>query len=164
MGVATPSVNAAARPTVRARRSARLRRVKLHVVLAAVLSLSAAACIVHTGKPRPAPGTTEPAGDPVLTADGTHFAASRTYQGECAPAGSRGGCYSISLEPDGSYRQVLLDAAITGTYVVSGATVQLTPGGAAPPSTMTLSADRTKLDDYVYQPPTPEQGPIQSVP
>ena len=42
--------------------------------------------------------------------------------------------------------------------------VQLTPGGAAPPSTMTLSADRTKLDDYVYQPPTPEQGPIQTVP
>lgn len=138
--------------------------MKLHALFAAALSLSAAACIVHTGKPRPAPGPTQPAGDPVLSADGTHFAASRTYQGECAPAGSRGGCYSITLEADGSYRQVLLDAAITGTYAISGSTVSLTPGGAAPPSTMTLSPDRTKLDDYVYQPPTPEQGPIQSVP
>lgn len=87
----------------------------------------------------------------MLTADGKHFAASRTYQGECMPAQSRGGCYSITLEPDGSYRQMLLDAAVTGTYVIEGDQVSLTPGGDMPPATMTLSADRTKLDDYQYQ-------------
>ena len=100
---------------------------------------------------------TPPAGDPLLTADGHHFAASRTYQGECMPAGSRGGCYSVTLEPDGTFRHWLLDAAVTGTYSIDGDQVALTPNGGAEPSTMTLSADRTKLDDFVYQPASAQQ-------
>lgn len=133
----------------------------LRSVLVAAASLSLAACIVHTngGPATPPPGDRPATPDPMLTTDGQHFAASRTYQGECAPAGSRGGCYSVSLEPDGSYRHMLLDAPITGTYVIAGDKVNFTPAGAAPPSTMTLSADRTRLDDYVYQPPT-QQVPI----
>ena len=128
------------------------------VLAASAASLSLAACVVHTNPPPP-PGDRPPAPDPMLTADGQHFAVSRTYQGECAPAGSRGGCYSVSLEPDGSYRHMLLDAPISGTYAIAGDKVNFTPAGAAPPSTMTLSADRTRLDDYVYQPPT-QQVPI----
>lgn len=98
------------------------------------------------------PVTQGPADDAALTADGKHFAISRTYRGECMPAGSRGGCYEVTLEADGSFRNMLLDAAIIGTYEINGDQVKLTPSGEAPPSTMTLSADRTKLDDYVYQP------------
>ena len=102
--------------------------------------------------PAPTPAVQPPASDPLLTTDGQHFAATRTYQGECAPAGGRGGCYTITLEPDGSYRHVLLDAAVTGTYVITGAAVHLTPSGDMPPATMTLSADRTHLDEFVLQP------------
>ncbi len=97
---------------------------------------------------QPAPASS----DPLLTADGLRVSASRTFQGECAPAGSRGGCYSVTLEPDGRFRHMLLDAAITGTYVVEGDLVRLTPDGEAPPSTMRLSADRTRLGDYVHTP------------
>lgn len=98
-------------------------------------------------------GPVTQSGDALLAADGKHFAVSRTYQGECMPAGSRGGCYSVTLDPDGSFRNWLLDAAIIGTYEIEGDLVKLTPTGDAPPSTMTLSADRTKLDDYVYLEP-----------
>ena len=107
-------------------------------------------------RPATPPPTTQepPAGDPTVTADGKHFAASRTYQGECMPAGSRGGCYSVTLEPDGQYRHVLLDAAITGSYEIAGDQVTLTPSGDAQPHTMTLSPDRLRLDDFVYQPAT----------
>ena len=104
-----------------------------------------------------APATSEPqplAHDPLVDTSG-HFVASRTYQGECMPAGSRGGCYSITLEPDGSYHQVLLDATVSGTYAIAGDDVHLTPAGDMPPATMTLSADRSHLGDYVYQPPAP---------
>jgi hypothetical protein len=102
---------------------------------------------------------TQPGGDPLLAPGGKHFAATRTYQGECMPAGSRGGCYSITLAADGSYRNLLLDAAVLGTYVIEGDQVKLTPGGDALPTTMTLSADRTRLDDYVYQPPVEQLEP-----
>lgn len=88
-------------------------------------------------------------GDGVLTADGKHFAADRLYKGECV--GGRGGCYSITLRADGTYSHMLLDAAMLGTYVIDGDQVQLTPDGDAPPQTMTLSADRMKLDDFVYE-------------
>lgn len=144
---------------------AKVRAVKtfLRSVLVAAASLSLAACVVHTngGSTPPPPGDRPPAPDPMLTTDGQHFAASRTYQGECAPAGSRGGCYSVSLEPDGSYRHMLLDAPITGTYVIAGDKVNFTPASAAPPSSMTLSADRTHLDDYVYQPPVGQTPIVQ---
>ena len=75
-----------------------------------------------------------------------------------APAGSRGGCYSVTLDPDGTYRHMMLDAAITGTYQIDGSTVAFKPNGEAQPTTMTLSADRTRLDDFVFQ------TPVQQVP
>ena len=125
------------------------------ILVAAVLGsglIAAAGCPASSGKPvvqQPPTG-----GDPLLTADGKHFAASRTYQGECMPAGSRGGCYSITLEPDGTYRHVLLDAAVTGKYAIAVDEVSLTPDGDMPPQTMTLSADRSRLGDFAYQPPS----------
>lgn len=125
--------------------------------LTAALALTSA-CVI-TSKPAPPPPVTSPAaGDPLLTPDGRWFAAERTYQGECAPAGSRGGCYAITLRPDGSFRHMLLDAPLTGTYAIAGDQVTLTPSGEAAPQTMTLSADRTKLGDYVLQPSVPPVG------
>lgn len=130
-------------------------RILSRVLVAAVLGtglIAAAGCPSSAAKPvvqQPPTG-----GDPLFTADGKHFAASRTYQGECMPAGSRGGCYSITLEPDGSYRHVLLDAAVSGTYAIAGDDVSLTPDGDMPPQTMTLSADRSRLGDFAYQAPS----------
>lgn len=131
-----------------------LARLALATALLAPLAGCPSRAVTPAPTPTP-PATTQapPTGtDPLLTADGRHFAQARTYQGECAPAGSRGGCYSITLEPDGRFRHMLLDAPLGGTYVVEGDQVRLTPDGEAAPSAMTLSADRARLDDYVYQP------------
>lgn len=117
----------------------------------AAAALAAAGCPSRAVTPAPPPVVQQPT-DSDLTADGKHFAVSRVYKGECMPAGSRGGCYSITLDPDGHYRNWLLDAAISGTYEIAGAEVRFTPEGDAPPSTMTLSADRTTLDDYRFEP------------
>lgn len=137
------------------------------LVVAALATVSLAGCIIHTGGTRSNPppgggggGGDTPIVDPALTPDGAHFATARHYQGQCAPAGSRGGCYELDFQPDGSYRQWLLDAAITGTYAIARDTLTLTPSTPAAPATMTLSADKTKLDDYVYV-PTPTQAPTQ---
>jgi hypothetical protein len=85
-------------------------------------------------------------GDPLLTADGRHFAAERVYEGECAPAGSRGGCHTITFRPDGTYRVILFDAALEGTYQIRGDLVVMS----APPDMreeLPLSADRTRLGE-----------------
>lgn len=91
------------------------------------------------------------AGDGALTVDGRHFAAERVYQGECAPPGTRGGCHTLTLRPDGSFRNWLFDAGLEGSYVIEGDSVVLTPSGAAPPERLTLSADRTRLGDLTLQ-------------
>ena len=125
-------------------------RVVSRLVLAAALGagiVGAAGCPGPSGKP----AVEQPGGDPLLTADGKHFAASRTYQGECMPAGSRGGCYTITLHPDGTYSHMLLDAAMSGTYVIDGDQVTLTPDNDTDVQTMTLSPDRLRLGDYAYQ-------------
>ena len=128
-----------------------VRRTVLAITLGSSLVL-AAGCPAGGGPPPPPVVQPPTDADPLLTTDGRHFAAVRTYKGECMPAQSRGGCYSVTLQPDGQFRNVLLDAAIIGTYVIDGNAVHLTPSGAAPPSTMTLSADRNRLDDFVYEP------------
>lgn len=145
-------------------------------VAASLAAVSLAGCIIHTGGTRSNPppggggggvvvggggGSGTPVVDPALTADGHHFATARHYQGACAPAGSRGGCYALDFQPDGSYRQWLLDAAMTGSYDIAGDKLTLTPSNPAAPATMTLSADKTKLDDYVYQPPTAQVPVVQ---
>ncbi|MBL8601662.1 MAG: hypothetical protein JNK72_07050 [Myxococcales bacterium] len=60
---------------------------------------------------------------PERTADRRHFAATLRYQGECMPAGSRGGCYLFEFEPNGDASHVLLDARLGGTYRLDGDTV-----------------------------------------
>lgn len=125
-----------------------LRRLVVATTLLAPLALTG--CPARAVTPPPAPVVHPPTTDPMMAADGKHFAMTRLYKGQCV--GGRGGCYSVTLEPDGSFRNMLLDAAITGSYVIAGDEVQLTPNGGALPSTMTLSADRTRLDDFVYEP------------
>jgi hypothetical protein len=95
-------------------------------------------------------GTTTSGSPLTLNASG-HVTVERMYKGACAPAGSRGGCYSITLRPDGSYTHVLLDAGISGTYVVVGSQVNFTPSGGAPASSLALSADGSRLGDLQLQ-------------
>lgn len=68
-------------------------------------------------------GAPTPAGAPALSADGKHFAADAKFQGECAPAGGRGGCYVLTFHPDGSAEHLLLDATERGTYRIDGKAV-----------------------------------------
>lgn len=99
-----------------------------------------AACSTPATIPAPATSTAIPpsasapatppassAGLPVVTAtkpglavDGKHFAAEVMFEGECMPAGSRGGCYRFVFSPDGRARHLLLDAWDTGTYRIEG--------------------------------------------
>ncbi len=111
--------------------------------------LAVAAC----GSPTSAPPTTPPPppADVLLGPDGHHVARERVYEGDCMPQGTRGGCHTVTLRPDGSYRNFLFDAAMDGTYTIDGATVSL-KGPDPEPITMTLSADGTKLDTLVLKP------------
>jgi len=133
-------------------------------IVAAGASLALAACGATTASSPPPPppsGPTTaaappapppaPSGDGMLTADGRHFAATRVYKGECAPAGSRGGCHTLTLNPDGSYRNWLFDAAILGTYQIEGDAVLLTPSGPAAPERLALSPDRTRLGELTLE-------------
>ena len=124
-----------------------LHRPVVATLLVASLALSAGCPARAVTKP---PVTTPVTQSSDLTADGKHVAITRLYKGECV--GGRGGCYSVTLEPDGTYRHMLLDAAVTGTYEIASGQVTLTPNGDALPQTMTLSADLTRLDDMVYEP------------
>lgn len=147
-----------------------LDRARAAVGLALGLALAASACGAASppsSEPAPAAGPASPpvtiapaagagsaavtAGDGALTADGRHFAAERVYQGECAPPGTRGGCHTLTLRPDGSFRNWLFDAGLEGSYVIEGDSVVLTPSGAAPPERLTLSADRTRVGDLTLQ-------------
>ncbi|MEZ4366109.1 MAG: hypothetical protein R2939_07450 [Kofleriaceae bacterium] len=115
--------------------------------------LLASACVVTSapppqGPPPPPAGTTAPPPPtrPGLSADGRHLAVDRTFRGRCAPAGSRGGCYEITLRADGSYRNLLYDAAIEGSYEISGAIVTLACEGGEPQQ-LELAPDLSRLGD-----------------
>ena len=95
------------------------------------------------------PPSTTPASTSPLSPDGTHVASERVYEGRCAPAGSRGGCLTITLRPDGTYRNFLYDAAIDGTYTIADHTLTLT--GPSGTETMTFSPDYDKLDDLALK-------------
>lgn len=126
--------------------------MKLASLLLPVL-VSVAACSGSNGSSTGAPPTTAPAPAPapapvssVLSADGKHFAAERVYEGNCAPAGSRGGCYTLTLRPDGTMTYFMLDAGVEGTYEIQGDKLLLSPsGGNLEP--FTLSSDYARAND-----------------
>ena len=107
-----------------------------------------AAC--GSSPPKAAPPPPPPAGDGLLGPDGHHVANERVYEGDCMPAGTRGGCHTVTLRPDGTYRNFLFDAGMDGTYSIDGAVVSLK--GPDQPITMRLSADGTKLDSLALKP------------
>jgi hypothetical protein len=92
--------------------------------------------------PAPEPGS-------IVGPGGKHVATERVYEGKCAPPGSRGGCITITLRPDGTYKNFLYDAAIEGTYSISDHT--LTLEGPAASEHMTFSPDYEKLDELALK-------------
>jgi FlaG/FlaF family flagellin (archaellin) len=95
----------------------------------------------------PAPST--PVQTSPLSTDGTHFASERVYEGRCAPAGSRGGCVTITLRPDGTYRDVQYGMAIDGTYTIDDHTLNMT--GPDMGEQMTFSPDFEQLGDLTLK-------------
>jgi hypothetical protein len=85
-----------------------------------------------------------------VTADGK-VNEERVYEGECAPPGSRGGCHTITLRPDGTYENFLFDAAIHGTYEIHDLTVTLHATDAGTEE-LVFSPDFGKLGDLVLKP------------
>jgi hypothetical protein len=105
-----------------------------------MLLLCLAACGSSSGTPTtPSTPTTTPTpteSDSVLSADGTRVSTERVYEGDCMPAGSRGGCHTITLRPDGTYRNFLFDAAMS---------VKMTASDPGMVEELPLSADGSKL-------------------
>lgn len=97
-----------------------------------------------TTTPLPPPPTTQPA-------DPHHVTAETTYEGDCMPAGSRGGCHTVTLRTDGTYRNFLFDAVMEGTYSIDGDVLTMN-GPSNEPIKMTFSEDRSKLDNLVLKP------------
>ena len=125
------------------------------IFLVAVLGCSGPATSTKTSEPM-APTPTEPAPpaqpDGAFTPDGKHFASERVYEGNCAPAGSRGGCYRLTLRPDGSMEYFMLDAAVTGTYVIEGDSLTFTPADGQSQQ-LAISADRTMVGELKLKTP-----------
>lgn len=84
------------------------------------------------------------------TATSTVITEERVYKGDCAPAGSRGGCHTLTLRPDGTFTEWMYDAGLNGTYTIDGNTITLT-GGESVPRTLEISADGTKVGDFVRE-------------
>ncbi len=111
-----------------------------------MLLLGLAACGSSTRTA--APGNTTPPSPTettdFLSPDGARVATVRVYEGDCMPAGSRGGCHSITLRPDGTARNFLFDAAVDGTYTIAGGNVTIT-GNDTVFEPLPLSADGKTL-------------------
>ena len=105
-----------------------------------------------TPPPTAEPTQGPPANDGTFTADGKAFASERVYEGNCAPAGSRGGCYRLTLRPDGTMEYFMLDAGIGGTYVIEGDAVTITPRDGQGQK-LALSADRTMVGELKLKTP-----------
>ena len=106
------------------------------------------ACLASCGGASKATAPSVPAPTPTpdyLSSDGTRVRAERVYEGDCMPAGTRGGCHTITLRPDGSYRNFLFDAAVEGSYVITGSIVKVTATEPAMTEELELSPDGTKL-------------------
>ena len=103
-----------------------------------------------TPTPQPDPQPQPQPTDPVLSDDGHHFRTQRVYEGDCMPQGSRGGCHTITLRPDGTFDNFLFDAMISGTYQIDDRVVTLTQGGGT--EQLTLSDDYGKLGELPLKP------------
>lgn len=119
-------------------------------------------CLAACGG-NPGPATpTEPAtpaptpGAAYLSADGTWVSAERVYEGDCMPAGTRGGCHTITLRPDGTYRNFLFDAAVQGTYVIVGGVVKMIATEPAMAEDLALAADGSMLGTLPLKAPAAE--------
>ncbi len=120
-----------------------------------LLTLGLATACGGISPPPTSPTPTSPATSSLaslLTPDGRHFATERIYEGNCAPAGSRGGCHTITLRPDGTYRNFLYDAAIDGSYVISGSTVKLTGSDPSMTEELALAPDGSQLGELPLKP------------
>ena len=87
------------------------------LLLAAVLGVACGSTSKSSSSTTPTPASD-------VTADG-RFTKELVYEGECMPAGSRGGCHTVTLRPDGTFTNFLFDAAIQGTYTVEGSGTKL---------------------------------------
>ena len=76
--------------------------------------------------------------------------AETVYKGQCAPAGSRGGCHTLTLRPDGTFTEWMYDAGLDGTYTIQGTTVTLT-GGDSATRTLEMSADGKKIGEFTLE-------------
>ena len=93
----------------------------------------------------------QPGRPSLFVVGGKHFAEVRVYEGNCAPPGSRGGCVTITLRPDGTYRNFQYDMAIDGTYTIADGKVTLTGPEPGMVEEMTLSPDGKKLDELTLK-------------
>jgi hypothetical protein len=103
-------------------------------------------------QPQPDPQPQPQPADPVLSDDGHHVRVDRVYEGQCMPAGTRGGCHTITLKADGTYENFLFDAMIRGTYEIQDHVVTLSGQGTDTPEQLTLSDDFGMLGDLPYKP------------
>ena len=127
----------------------------LRALLMCLLIGCAPAAPAASGSPPPPEPVAVPAAPPAPPAapatQARHFETERVYEGNCAPAGTRGGCYRLTLRPDGTMAYLMLDAAVKGTYVIDGDTITITM---APGETQqfALSADRTMAGELKLKP------------
>jgi hypothetical protein len=122
----------------------------------------ATGCSAGSGAPRTSeavtpsqpgrPSSGEDTATPSPSPEGSFVTEDMVYQGTCAPPGSRGGCHSITLHPDGRYTEWLYDAATGGTYTIDGDTVTLTASTPEMSRTLTFSADRSQLGELTRKP------------
>jgi hypothetical protein len=116
-----------------------------------IVALSIALALAACG-PKSKPEPTTPPETSVLSDDGTHVRAERVYEGECMPEGSRGGCHTVTLRPDGTFDNFLFDAMINGTYEIHDHTLVLTLTDGTGMEEMTFSDDYSQLGELPLKP------------
>jgi hypothetical protein len=94
--------------------------------------------------PPPPPVTASRSDAPALV---TH-SVPLSYKGGCAPAGSREGCYVLTVEPSGKANLLLHDAGVAGSLKKNGSTWIFTPDGKARPVTFTVKDQRHLDSEY----------------
>lgn len=137
-------------------------------MISRLLSIASVTCLCAglVGCTPPPPGPRAPATTPTTTTPanptqsepatpeirGGHFTVEHVYEGECMPAGTRGGCHRVTLRVDGTFQNFLFDAAVQGTYNIDGRTVTLIGNGMANTEQLELSADGKLLGKLPLKP------------